>query len=51
MSNRVLNRAGARELTPDELEQIRGVGSTDTGCTGTSLHKNGPIVDFKCDPA
>lgn len=49
MLNRVLNRVGARELTPAETEQIRGAGSTGTGCVGTSLHKGGPIVDQKCD--
>ena len=47
MSNRVLSRAGARELKPEEVEHIAG---GTTGCTGTSLHKNGPIVDVRCDP-
>ena len=49
MTNRVLNRTGARELTPEEMEQTRGVGGTHTGCVGTSIHKGGPIVDQKCD--
>jgi hypothetical protein len=49
MSNRVLNRVGARELTPEEVESVAA--GTTTGCRGTSLHKNGPIVDVLCDPA
>jgi hypothetical protein len=47
VSNRVLNRRGARELTPEEQEYVAG---GTTGCHGTSLHKNGPIVDVSCDP-
>jgi hypothetical protein len=31
MSNRVLNRRGARELTPEEMDQIAG-GSLQTLC-------------------
>jgi hypothetical protein len=50
MSNRVLNRLGARELTPEEVDNV-AAGTTTTGCRGTSLHKNGPIVDILCDPA
>ncbi len=41
-SNRVLNRMGARELSPEEVQHVAG---GTTGCHGTSLHKNGPIVD------
>jgi hypothetical protein len=48
MENRVLNRVGARELTVEEVTQVAGA---TTGCTGTSLHKNGPIVDVRCDPS
>lgn len=48
MSNRVLTRTGARELTPEEVKQIAGA---QTGCVGTSLHKNGPVVDVLCDPS
>ncbi len=48
MSNRVLNRQGARELTTEEVQHVAG--GTTTGCRGTSLHKNGPIVDVLCDP-
>lgn len=35
--NRVLNRIGARQLTPDELEQITGAGGpfTRASLTGT----------------
>jgi glycogen debranching enzyme len=47
-SNRVLNRMGARELSPEEVQHVAG---GTTGCHGTSLHKNGPIVDVACDPA
>ncbi len=48
MENRVLSRVGARELSAEEVRQVAGA---TTGCTGTSLHKNGPIVDVKCDPS
>lgn len=48
MSDRVLNRAGARELTPEEVDRIAV--AQGTGCRGTSLHKNGPIVDVLCEP-
>jgi hypothetical protein len=48
ISNRVLNRRGARELTPEEVQHVAG---GTTGCHGTSLHKGGPIVDVQCDPA
>ena len=47
-SNRVLNRIGARELSPEEVQHVAG---GTTGCQGTSLHKNGPIVDVLCDPS
>ncbi len=47
-SNRVLNRMGARELSPEEVQHVAG---GTTGCHGTSLHKNGPIVDVLCDPS
>jgi hypothetical protein len=47
MSNRVLSRGGARELTYEEAEKVRG---TDTGCHGTSLHPGGPMVDVLCEP-
>ncbi|HLK08388.1 MAG TPA: hypothetical protein VKV30_10610 [Candidatus Angelobacter sp.] len=47
-SNRVLNRMGARELSPEEVQYVAG---GTTGCQGTSLHKNGPIVDVLCDPS
>jgi hypothetical protein len=46
--NRVLNRVGARELTTEEVQHVAG---GTTGCQGTSLHKNGPIVDVLCDPS
>jgi hypothetical protein len=46
--NRVLNRMGARELSPEEVQYVAGAA---TGCHGTSLHKNGPIVDVLCDPS
>jgi hypothetical protein len=47
-SNRVLNRMGARELSPEEVQYVAG---GTTGCQGTSLHKGGPIVDVLCDPS
>ena len=47
--NRVLNRLGARELTREEVAAVAA--GTTTGCRGTSLHKNGPIVDVLCDPS
>jgi hypothetical protein len=46
--NRVLKRMGARELTTEEVQYVAG---GTTGCQGTSLHKNGPIVDVLCDPS
>lgn len=49
MTNRVLNRTGARLLTPEEAEQIQAAGATGTPCVGTSIHPGGPIVDQKCD--
>jgi hypothetical protein len=50
MSNRVLGRAGARELSREELEQVNGAG---TGCRGTLSHfANGSTdADILCDPA
>jgi hypothetical protein len=48
LSNRVLTRRGARELSPEEVQHTAG---GTTGCHGMSLHKNGPIVDVACDPA
>lgn len=46
MSNRVLNRKGARDLTPEEIEQAKGAG---TGCFSTSTSPGGPTDDFGCD--
>ena len=48
IATRVLTRQGARELTTEEVQHIAG---GTTGCRGTSLHKNGPIVDVLCDPS
>ena len=50
MSNRVLSRVGARELTNAEVEYVTGAVTIGTGCVGTSLHPNGPIIDQRCDP-
>ena len=49
MSNRVLNRKGARELTSEEYEQVQGAG---TGCRGTRSHAAGVSrdEDILCDP-
>jgi hypothetical protein len=49
MSNRVLSRVGARELTPEEVQRVAGAISSGTGCVGTSIHPGGPIVDQRCD--
>jgi hypothetical protein len=45
-ANRVLNRRGARQLTPEELEQITGAGGpfTRASLTGTNTI-NGPDSD------
>jgi hypothetical protein len=50
MSNRVLGRAGARELTREELEQVNG--ATGTGCRGTMSHfvNGGRDEDILCEP-
>lgn len=45
--NRVLSRAGARELT---YEEVLHVGGADTGCRGTALYPKGPIIDVLCEP-
>jgi len=42
MSNRVLNRRGARELMPEEMDQIAG---------GVSLHTLGMISGAPISPA
>jgi hypothetical protein len=39
---------GRPELTTKEVQYVAG---GTTGCQGTSLHKNGPIVDVLCDPS
>jgi hypothetical protein len=50
MSDRVLNRAGARELTPEEVEEIDGAQTTGL-CVTTTIHPGSgpPITDQKCD--
>lgn len=50
MSNRVLSRTGARELSREELEQVNG--ATGTGCRGTLSHfANGSTdADILCEP-
>jgi hypothetical protein len=48
MSNRVLNRMGARELTSDETTRVSGVG---TPCRITFSHHGGVTdEDTQCDP-
>ena len=47
MSNRVLSRMCARELTPEEIEQTKGA---TTGCFSTQTRPGGPVDDFGCDP-
>lgn len=44
-NNRVLIRIGARQLTPDELEQITGAGFTRASLTGTNTTNN-PDTDM-----
>lgn len=46
-ANRVLNRMGARQLTPDEMEQISGAAGpfTHASHTGTNTINN-PDTDF-----
>jgi hypothetical protein len=46
VSNRVLNRKGARELTSEEIEQAAAAG---TGCFSTDTRPGGPVDDFGCD--
>ena len=49
MTMRVLNRVGARELTPEEVARIDG--GTGTGCKGV-LSAFPPRVDgIICDPS
>jgi hypothetical protein len=48
MSNRVLSRSGARDLTYEEVQHVAG--AQGTGCRGTALHPGGPIVDVLCEP-
>ena len=50
MSDRVLIRRGAREMTQEETEQVNG--GFDTGCRSTTSNFKGvPDFDFLCDPA
>lgn len=46
MSNRVINRRGARELTPEEMNQI-AAGSN--ACIGTLSGTHQSIDDVKCN--
>lgn len=48
MFDRVLNRQGAREMTPEELDQVYGAVST---CFITACHvgNSGVADDTKCD--
>lgn len=43
MSMRVLNRVGAHELTPEEVDLVRGATKTSTHIPITSLFP--PVVD------
>jgi hypothetical protein len=49
MSNRVLNRIGARELTRDEMNKVKGAG-TPCQITFSHLHGGGTDEDTQCDP-
>ena len=45
--NRVLSRRGARQLTPDELEQITGAGGPFTRASHTGTNTiNNPDTDM-----
>jgi len=49
MSTRVLNRRGARELTPEEIDQIQGAANS---CRITACNVFGHIInadDTRCD--
>jgi hypothetical protein len=46
MLNRVLNRVGARALTPEEIERVKG--SQATACTFRTTHI-GNIIDDLVD--
>lgn len=50
MSDRVLNRTGARELRPEEVEKIDGAQTTGV-CVTTTIHAGPlpPTTDHKCD--
>lgn len=50
MSTRVLNRRGARELTPEELGQVPGAFSTCFITACRSLGGGGAGDDVRCDP-
>lgn len=49
MANRVLNRMGARELTPEETTRVSGVG-TPCRITFSHLPGGGTDEDTQCDP-
>lgn len=49
MSNRVLNRIGARELTCEEMDKVKGAG-TPCQITFSHLHGGGTDEDTQCDP-
>ena len=49
MSNRVLNRIGARELNREEMEIVHGVG-TPCRITFSHLPGGGTDEDTQCDP-
>lgn len=46
MSKRVLGRRGARELTPDENEQVA---AASNACIGTLCGSNRQIDDVHCN--
>ena len=46
-ANRVLNRMGARQLTPEELEQIKGASGPFTRASRTGTNAiNNPDTDM-----
>ena len=49
MSNRVLNRRGAREVTPEELEQIVAAGGPNHTLMCTAVPSFNGITVSGCD--
>jgi len=46
--NRVLARKGARQLGPEELDQVCGGLGTQTKCSGSIGNRDGDVVLGEC---